>query len=152
MGAGRLARRECRQEDRWGDGSPASQVQCIRIPQLWHALGWWGGPQCSARLHLSPVYCLCTAPPPPLQVRDPELKALVGAASYYSITYRLFKLPGILETSSEDYRQTARYKVREGRAEQSRAGLGCLPGRHASRWQRQGRGGGRGRASASSNT
>lgn len=45
------------------------------------------------------------------QVHDPELRALVGPASYLSITYRLFKLPGTLEAGSEDYGQAARYLV-----------------------------------------
>ena len=39
------------------------------------------------------------------QVTDPELKEVVGEARFYSITYRLFKLPGLLETLCEDYGQ-----------------------------------------------
>lgn len=45
-------------------------------------------------------------------VDDPKLREVVGAARFYSITYRLFKLPGLLETTSEDYGQTATYEVR----------------------------------------
>jgi hypothetical protein len=44
------------------------------------------------------------------QVTDPELKEVVGEANFYSITYRLFKLPGLLETLCEDYGQYAVYK------------------------------------------
>ena len=45
-----------------------------------------------------------------MQVRDPELKGLLGEARFFSITYRLFKLEGV-ETTCEDYGQAARYKV-----------------------------------------
>lgn len=44
-----------------------------------------------------------------VEVTDPELKEVVGEAVFYSITYRLFKLPG-LETECEDYGQVAIYK------------------------------------------
>lgn len=37
---------------------------------------------------------------------------MVGNISFYSITYRLFKLPGLLEPNCEDYGQRATYKVR----------------------------------------
>lgn len=40
----------------------------------------------------------------PVEVTDPELKDVVGEAQFYSITYRLFKLPN-LETECEDYGQ-----------------------------------------------
>eukprot|EP01060_Flectonema_neradi_P006976 TRINITY_DN1482_c1_g1_i1.p1 TRINITY_DN1482_c1_g1~~TRINITY_DN1482_c1_g1_i1.p1 ORF type:complete len:516 (+),score=99.79 TRINITY_DN1482_c1_g1_i1:69-1616(+) len=43
-------------------------------------------------------------------VQDPELKEICGEAKFYSITYRLFKLPGMLETKCEDYGQFAVYK------------------------------------------
>ncbi|KAF6263798.1 S-adenosyl-L-methionine-dependent methyltransferase [Scenedesmus sp. NREL 46B-D3] len=47
----------------------------------------------------------------PIAVHDPELKALLGDAAFYSITFRLFKLPGQLEAlPEEDYGQTATYK------------------------------------------
>ena len=36
----------------------------------------------------------------------------MGNISFYSITFRLFKLPGALEPSSEDYGHFVRYKVR----------------------------------------
>ena len=39
-----------------------------------------------------------------MEVTDPELKDVVGEAQFYSITYRLFKLPN-LETECEDYGQ-----------------------------------------------
>lgn len=45
-----------------------------------------------------------------IEVKDEKLKALVGEAKFYSITYRLFKLPGMLETLCEDYGQFAVYK------------------------------------------
>jgi len=45
-----------------------------------------------------------------IEVRDPELKAICGEAQFYSITYRLFKLPGLIETLCEDYGQFAVYK------------------------------------------
>jgi len=43
----------------------------------------------------------------PVAVTDPELKDIVGEAQFYSITYRLFKLPGLLETECEDYGQVS---------------------------------------------
>lgn len=43
-------------------------------------------------------------------IHDPALKDVVGRARFYSITYRLFKLPGMLETKCEDYGQFAVYK------------------------------------------
>lgn len=46
----------------------------------------------------------------PIEVNDPELLAVVGDAKFYSITYRLFKLPGLLEDKCEDYGQYAIYK------------------------------------------
>lgn len=46
----------------------------------------------------------------PIDIHDPELKAIVGEAQFYSITYRLFKLPDHLETLCEDYGQVAIYK------------------------------------------
>jgi arsenite methyltransferase len=48
--------------------------------------------------------------PTPIEVKDPELEALLGGARFYSITYRLFKLPGSLESLCEDYGQAAKYK------------------------------------------
>lgn len=41
----------------------------------------------------------------PIEVHDPALKALLGEARFFSITYRLFKLPEHLETLCEDYGQ-----------------------------------------------
>jgi len=46
----------------------------------------------------------------PIEVTDAELAEVVGEARFYSITYRLFKLPGLLETLCEDYGQYAVYK------------------------------------------
>ncbi|GLC51856.1 hypothetical protein PLESTB_000555900 [Pleodorina starrii] len=43
-------------------------------------------------------------------VHDAELKDLVGEARFYSITYRLFKVPGQIEDLCEDYGQVAVYK------------------------------------------
>ena len=48
----------------------------------------------------------------PVAVQDPELLDVVGNATFTSITFRLFKLPGLLETLCEDYGQIATYKVR----------------------------------------
>ena len=53
----------------------------------------------------------------PVAVTDPELLEVVGNANFYSITFRLFKLPGLLESLCEDYGQFAVYKV----------GLTCPP-------------------------
>ena len=46
----------------------------------------------------------------PIEVTDPELRAVTGNARFFSITYRLFKLPGLLEDKCEDYGQFAVYK------------------------------------------
>eukprot|EP00455_Lapot_gusevi_P004494 TRINITY_DN1185_c0_g3_i1.p1 TRINITY_DN1185_c0_g3~~TRINITY_DN1185_c0_g3_i1.p1 ORF type:complete len:355 (-),score=83.02 TRINITY_DN1185_c0_g3_i1:67-1131(-) len=46
----------------------------------------------------------------PIKVHDEELAALVGNTQFYSITYRLFKLPGLLESKCEDYGQVAYYR------------------------------------------
>jgi ubiquinone/menaquinone biosynthesis C-methylase UbiE len=46
-----------------------------------------------------------------IDVYDPQLKELLGGAAYYSVTFRLFKLPGQLEAPpQEDYGQTVTYK------------------------------------------
>lgn len=47
----------------------------------------------------------------PVTVDDPKLLKVVGSAKFYSITYRLFKLPGLLEPTQEDYGQLVTYKV-----------------------------------------
>ena len=47
----------------------------------------------------------------PVAVTDPDLLEVVGNAKFFSITYRLFKLPGLLESLCEDYGQYAVYKV-----------------------------------------
>mmetsp|Transcript_3695 Transcript_3695/g.8855 ORF Transcript_3695/g.8855 Transcript_3695/m.8855 type:complete len:363 (+) Transcript_3695:108-1196(+) len=46
----------------------------------------------------------------PIEIYDKELRLLVGETKYYSVTYRLFKLPGLLEPNQEDYGQYAVYK------------------------------------------
>lgn len=46
----------------------------------------------------------------PIEVEDYELKQITGQAKFFSITYRLFKLPNLLETLCEDYGQAVRYK------------------------------------------
>jgi len=47
----------------------------------------------------------------PIDVSDPAIKAVVGEAKFFSITYRLFKLPhGMLEDRCEDYGQFVIYK------------------------------------------
>lgn len=45
-----------------------------------------------------------------IDVKDEHLKEIVGEATFYSITYRLFKLPDHLETLCEDYGQVAVYR------------------------------------------
>ena len=50
------------------------------------------------------------AVPEVIEVKDTVLKDILGEATFYSITYRLFKLPGRLETLCEDYGQAAQYK------------------------------------------
>lgn len=45
-----------------------------------------------------------------IEVKDPQLAALTGEATFYSITYRLFKIPDRLEDLCEDYGQVAIYK------------------------------------------
>ena len=47
----------------------------------------------------------------PIEINDPDMRALLGNARFCSITYRLFKLPGLLESACEDYGQVAVYKV-----------------------------------------
>ena len=51
---------------------------------------------------------LCSSP---IAITDVELQEVVGNARFRSVTYRLFKLPDLLETQCEDYGQTATYKV-----------------------------------------
>uniref|UniRef100_A0A7S0WXY5 Arsenite methyltransferase n=1 Tax=Chlamydomonas leiostraca TaxID=1034604 RepID=A0A7S0WXY5_9CHLO len=46
----------------------------------------------------------------PIAINDAELAGAVGEAKFFSITYRLFKIPGRLETLCEDYGQVAVYK------------------------------------------
>mmetsp|Transcript_45874 Transcript_45874/g.111750 ORF Transcript_45874/g.111750 Transcript_45874/m.111750 type:complete len:373 (+) Transcript_45874:82-1200(+) len=46
----------------------------------------------------------------PIEVEDYELRKITGQAKFFSITYRLFKLPGLLETLCEDYGQAVKYK------------------------------------------
>lgn len=46
----------------------------------------------------------------PITIEDPELQDVVGEAKFFSITYRLFKLPGMLESLCEDYGQACKYK------------------------------------------
>ncbi|KAK9863726.1 hypothetical protein WJX84_004714 [Apatococcus fuscideae] len=45
-----------------------------------------------------------------ITIQDPDLKQVTGNARFFSITYRLFKLPGLLEPACEDYGQYAIYK------------------------------------------
>ncbi|KAK9806764.1 hypothetical protein WJX72_001784 [[Myrmecia] bisecta] len=46
----------------------------------------------------------------PIEVHDAGMRRVLGNAKFYSITYRLFKLPDLLETLCEDYGQVATYK------------------------------------------
>lgn len=45
----------------------------------------------------------------PLEIADPEIEEKIGAARFYSATYRLFKIEG-LEPACEDYGQAVIYK------------------------------------------
>lgn len=45
-----------------------------------------------------------------ITVKNKELEAKLGEIKFYSITYRLFKLPGILDDQCEDYGQAIIYK------------------------------------------
>ncbi len=45
----------------------------------------------------------------PVTIQNAELEARVGSAKFTSVTYRLFKIPG-LDAQCEDYGQAARYK------------------------------------------
>jgi SAM-dependent methyltransferase len=45
----------------------------------------------------------------PIEVTQPEMREKLGAARFYSATYRLFKLPG-LEPACEDYGQAVLYR------------------------------------------
>ena len=45
-----------------------------------------------------------------ITVKNKELEEKVGDIKFYSATYRLFKLPGILESDCEDYGQAVIYK------------------------------------------
>lgn len=47
----------------------------------------------------------------PIEIHDAAMKKLLGPTKFYSITARLFKLPGMLEPACEDYGQLAIYKV-----------------------------------------
>ena len=47
-----------------------------------------------------------------IAVHDAAILALVGCARFYSVTYRLFKLPGLLEPACEDYGHVVTYKAR----------------------------------------
>ena len=46
----------------------------------------------------------------PIDVHDAELQQVLGGAKFFSVTFRLFKLPGRLEAQCEDYGQAATYK------------------------------------------
>lgn len=56
------------------------------------------------------------------QVTDAALRELVGEARFHSVTYRLFKLPGRLETACEDYGQVGP-RVEQGSAGLARSGV-----------------------------
>jgi arsenite methyltransferase len=45
-----------------------------------------------------------------IDVHVPDLQELLGDATFYSITFRLFKIPGRLESLCEDYGQACKYK------------------------------------------
>ena len=59
-----------------------------------------------------------------MQVRDAELKELLGDARFFSVTYRLFKLPEAIETLCEDYGQACKYLVSEHHCSQSNCWAG----------------------------
>ena len=47
----------------------------------------------------------------PIDVNHSQLRKLLGPAKFQSLTLRLFKLPGLLETECEDYGHVIMYKV-----------------------------------------
>ena len=47
----------------------------------------------------------------PVDVNHAQLRKLLGPAKFQSLTLRLFKLPGLLETACEDYGHVITYKV-----------------------------------------
>ena len=47
----------------------------------------------------------------PIEIHDAAMKRLLGPTEFFSITARLFKLPGMLEPACEDYGQVAIYKA-----------------------------------------
>ena len=57
------------------------------------------------------TYPVALAPASEIQIHDAAMRALIGPARFYSITYRLFKLPrGMLESCCEDYGQAVVYR------------------------------------------
>eukprot|EP00884_Botryococcus_braunii_P012585 jgi/Botrbrau1/21327/Bobra.0184s0037.1 len=56
------------------------------------------------------TYPVMESPPALISIMDPEMRALSGNTQAYSITYRLFKLPGLLEPNCEEYGQAVIYK------------------------------------------
>lgn len=47
----------------------------------------------------------------PVVIIDKHIKEMIAGTEFVSETYRLFKLPGLLERTEEDYGQLAQYKV-----------------------------------------
>lgn len=62
-----------------------------------------------------------------MQVRDKELRGLLGEARFFSVTYRLFKLPDAIETLCEDYGQACKYKASPHTAELAGSPCGVAP-------------------------
>lgn len=48
----------------------------------------------------------------PVVITDARIKELITGTQFVSETYRLFKVPGLLERTEEDYGQLAQYEVR----------------------------------------
>ena len=53
-----------------------------------------------------------SCPQGPVAINDARIQDAVGNIRFYSITFRLFKLPGLMEPAGEDYGHLAIYKVR----------------------------------------
>lgn len=47
----------------------------------------------------------------PVVITDAHIKEMISGTEFVSETYRLFKLPGLLERTEEDYGQLAQYEV-----------------------------------------
>jgi hypothetical protein len=102
-----------------GPAAPAQQLMCCRQHSQPAYAASSSGLVSAAPSHsnITPCWCLVQAgfedprvvEASEVVVHDPQLSGLLGSAAFYSITFRLFKLPG-LDAWSEDYGQAATYK------------------------------------------